>query len=196
MALVLSRDDVQRCLSMAEAIDMMRVAFGAIYAGRAAMPQRLAVDLSQRGVALFMPSLLEADEQQILGLKAVSVVPQNLARGLPLTYASVLLLDAQTGRTLAIMEGRWLTAMRTGAASGLATDLLARRDASVLALFGAGGQAPAQVLAVHTVRPLSEVRVFNRSDEHYRQLVAELQGLLGPGCPPLRRAGSAAEALR
>jgi ornithine cyclodeaminase len=102
----------------------------------------------------------------------------------------VLLLDATTGRTLAIMEGNWLTAMRTGAVSGLATDLLARQDADVLALFGAGTQAVTQVLAIHTVRPLREVRVVNRSDEHYSQLVAKLQTMLH-----IRRATSSGEAL-
>jgi ornithine cyclodeaminase len=123
------------------------------------------------------------------------VVPANPAHGLPLIHASVLLLDATTGKTLAMMEGGWLTALRTGAVSGLATDLLARRDAAVLALFGAGAQALTQALAMHTVRPLREIRVFNRSEEHYRNLVAHLHELLGEDCPPVRRAASAHDAL-
>jgi alanine dehydrogenase len=95
----------------------------------------------------------------------------------------------------AILEGGWLTAMHTGAVSGLATSLLARQNADVLALFGAGAQVPMQVLAIHTVRPLREVRVVNRNDEHYRQLVASLHTLLGPTCPTIHRAASAREAL-
>ncbi|QBD78030.1 ornithine cyclodeaminase family protein [Ktedonosporobacter rubrisoli] len=195
MALILSRTDVQRCFTMTEAIEAMRVAFSALQQRNAQMPQRSSVALPEQGVALCMPSLLHLSEQQSLGLKVVTIVPRNLTQGLPLIYASVLLLDALTGKTLAILEGGWLTAMRTGAAAGLATDLLARRDADVLALFGAGGQAPTQVMAIHAVRPLREVRVFNRSKEHYQNLVSTLQILLGSDCPVLRHVGSAREAL-
>ncbi len=195
MALILSRADVQRCLNMTEAIAAMRVAFSTLYTGDLQVPQRSMVDLAEQGVVLLMPSLLQTTEQYAFGLKVITVMPQNPLRGMPRSYASVLLLDATTGRTLAILEGGWLTAMRTGAVSGLATDLLARRDADVLALFGAGAQAPMQVLAIHTVRPLQEVRVVNRNDERYRTLVGSLQQLLGAACPPVRRAGSAGEAL-
>jgi ornithine cyclodeaminase/alanine dehydrogenase-like protein (mu-crystallin family) len=195
MARILSRADVQRCLTMSEAIDAMRVAFHALNTGQAQVPQRLAVNLSAEGVALLMPSLLQTSEQYAFGLKVITVMPHNPSQNMPRSYASVLLLDASTGKTLAILEGGWLTAMRTGAVSGLATDLLARADANILALFGAGAQAPTQVLAIHTVRPLREVRVVNHSDEHYSQLVATLQKVLGSACPPVHRATSAHEAL-
>lgn len=196
MALILSRADVQRCLTMPDAIDAMRIAFGALHTGQAQMPQRLAVKLPEQGTALLMPSLLQTTQNQAFSLKVITVMPRNQLRGLPSLYASVLLLDAETGKTLAIVEGGWLTAMRTGAVSGLATELLARRDANVLALFGAGAQAPTQLLAIQTVRPLQEVRVVNRNDDHYRQFVATVQSLLGSNCPPIRRAASASEALR
>ncbi|HLJ32313.1 MAG TPA: hypothetical protein VKU38_01615, partial [Ktedonobacteraceae bacterium] len=195
MARILSRFDIQRCLTMTEAIDAMQLAFSALRTGQAKMPQRAAVDLPEQGTMLLMPSLLTTLEQQTFGLKLVAVVPRNPARGLPLIYASVLLVDAETGKTLAILEGSWLTAMRTGAVSGLATDLLARPDADILALFGAGTQAPLQVLAIHTVRPLREIRVVNRRIEHFEQLVITLRNLLGADCPPVRRANSAKEAL-
>ncbi len=196
MALILSRSDIQRCLTMPEAIEAMRLAFAALDAGQAQMPQRLAVGLPEQGTALLMPSLLQTTEQEAFSLKVITVMPRNSLRGLPSLYASVLLLDATTGRTQAILEGGWLTAMRTGAVSGLATGLLARRDADVLALFGAGAQAPTQLLAIDAVRPLREVRVVNRSTEHYQQLVATVQSLLGAACPPIYRAASAAEALK
>ena len=197
MALILSRSDVQRCLNMLDAIEAMRVAFGALQAGKAQMPQRLAVGLPEQGTALLMPSLLQTIAVEAFSLKIVTgVMPRNPLRGLPVISASVLLLDAITGKTQAILEGGWLTAMRTGAVSGLATDLLARRDADVLALFGAGAQAPTQLLAIHTVRPLREVRVVNHNDEHYQQLVATVQSLLGSDCPSIHRAASPAEALK
>lgn len=195
MALILSRADVQRCLDMVDAIAAMRLAFGALSTHHAQAPHRLAVDLPAKSVALLMPSLLDTNHQHIFGLKVVTVNPQNLQRDLPRIFASILLLDATTGKTIAIMEGGWLTAMRTGAASGLATEMLARKDADALALFGAGAQAPTQVLAIHTVRPLREVRVVNRNDTHYHDLVQSLQALLGPACPPIIRATSSKEAL-
>jgi ornithine cyclodeaminase/alanine dehydrogenase-like protein (mu-crystallin family) len=195
MALILSRADIQQCITMSEAIVAMHRAFAALSAGQAAMPQRLAVDLAGQGAVLLMPSLLHTSDRHTFGLKLITVMPGNPARHLPRSYASILLLDASTGQTLTILEGGWLTAMRTGAVAGLATDLLARQDARVLALFGAGAQAPAQVVAVHTVRPLREVRVVNRSDDHYHTLVATLQTWLGEHCPTIRRVYSSSEAL-
>lgn len=195
MALILSRHDLQRCLDMRAAIEAMRGAFRALHAGQVRMPQRSVVELSAQGQALLMPSRLDAPGQAAFGLKLITLVADNDQRGLPRSFATVLLLDAASGRTLAIMEGRWLTAMRTGAVAGLATELLARPDADVLALFGAGAQAPMQVRAVHTVRPLREVRVVNRSDEHYAQLVSELNEVLGKDCPRLVRAVDAHQAL-
>lgn len=195
MARILSRVDLQRCLTMPAAIAAMRVAFRALAAQQVQMPPRLAVPLPEQGVTLLMPSLLQTSTKDALSLKIITVAPRNPFRGLPLSYASVLLLDPFSGRTLAVMEGGWLTAMRTGAVAGLATDLFARRDADVLALFGAGAQAVTQVLAIHTVRPLREVRVVNRNEEHYHHLVAQLQALLGPSCPAIRRAASAHDAL-
>src|SRR5215469_13597462 len=195
MALILSRVDVQRCLDMAEAIAAMRVAFGALHNGQAQVQQRVVLDLPEQSAVLLMPSLLQTIEQQAFGLKVITFMPQNPSRGMPRLYASVLLLDAITGRTLAVLEGGWLTAMRTGAVSGLATELLSRQDANVLALFGAGAQAPLQVLGIHTVRPLREVRVVNRDDGHYQSLVWSLRQLLGDAGPVVRRVGSAGEAL-
>ena len=195
MARILSRADIQHCLTMTDAIAAMRQAFTAFQTSRATMPNRSAIPLPEQATMLLMPSTLETAEQHMFGLKLVSVVPGNPPRGLPLIHASVLIVDAVTGKTLAIMEGGWLTALRTGAVSGMATDLLARRDADVLALFGAGAQAPMQAWAIHTVRPLREIRVVNRSEEHYQQLVATLQHLLGANCPSIRRVSSATDAL-
>lgn len=185
MALILSRADAQQCLTMRDAIDAMKVAFGALNDGRAQVPHRAAVSLAEQGVALVMPSLIQTSQEHAFGLKVVTVMPRNPQRGLSRIYATVLLLDDTTGRALAIMEGGWLTAMRTGAASGLATELLARQDADILTVFGAGAQAPMQIVAVHTARPLREVRVVNRDTAHYHALVEMVQQMLGDDCPPL-----------
>lgn len=195
MALILSLTDVQHCLDMPAAIEAMRTAFLALHAGQAQMPQRSSVALSTNNLALLMPSLLQTPTQASFGLKLVTVVPENPQRALPSITATIMLLDATTGQTLAIVAGTWLTAMRTGAVSGLATSLLARPEADVLALFGAGAQAPMQVWAIHTVRPLREVRVVTRDKAHYTQLVHILQQQFGSACPPLYYAENAHEAL-
>ena len=195
MALILSRADAQRCLTMRNAIDAMKVAFSALSSGQAQAPQRAAVPLAEQGVALLMPSLIQTLDEHAFGLKVVTVMPRNPPRGLARIYASVLLLDDTTGRVLAVIEGGWLTAMRTGAACGLATELLAREDAHTLALFGAGAQAPMQLAAVHSARPLREVRVVNRDMEHYQSLLATVQTMLGADCPPICHVSSAREAL-
>lgn len=186
MTLILSRADAQQCLTMRDAIDAMKVAFRALSNGQAQAPQRAAVSLAEQGVALLMPSLIQTLEAHAFGLKVVTVIPRNPLRGLSRIYATVLLLDDTTGRTLAIIEGGWLTAMRTGAACGLATDLLARPDADTLTIFGAGAQAPMQIIAAHTVRPLREVRVVNRDEARYHALVEMVRSMLGADCPPIR----------
>jgi ornithine cyclodeaminase/alanine dehydrogenase-like protein (mu-crystallin family) len=195
MALILSRTDLQRCLDMPAAIEAMRVAFRALHAGQVQVPQRVSVELAEHSLALLMPSLLQTPARPAFGLKLITLADANPARGLPRSFATVLVLDATSGQTLAIVEGGWLTAVRTGAVSGLATELLARKDADVLALFGAGTQARTQVWAIHTARPLREVRVVNRDDQHYAQLLHTLHQLLGDSCPPIVRAASAREAL-
>jgi ornithine cyclodeaminase len=135
-----------------------------------------------------MPSLLQTPEHPALSVKLLTALSDNASRGLPRNQATVILIDATTGQTRAILEGSWLTAVRTGAVSGLATELLA--------LFGAGAQAPTQVWALHTARPLREVRVVNRSAEHYQRLKSTLHQLLGDACPPISRATTASEALK
>jgi ornithine cyclodeaminase/alanine dehydrogenase-like protein (mu-crystallin family) len=195
MVRILSRSDVRRCINMTEAIAAMRTAFTMLQTAQAQMPPRQAVALQEQGITLIMPSLIQTNEQQVFAIKLISVIPNNPIRHLPRSYATIMLLDAVTGRTLALLEGGWLTAVRTGAISGLATDLLARKDARILTVFGAGVQAPMQVVAIHTVRPLDEVRVVNRNDEHYQALVAVVQEMLGEACPPVIRAHTTREAL-
>jgi ornithine cyclodeaminase/alanine dehydrogenase-like protein (mu-crystallin family) len=159
---------------MPAAIDAMRLAFAALSDGKVTVPLRLGLE-TEHGVTLFMPAYLTVDGSA--GAKVVSVNPGNTARGLPAIHATVLLLDAETGRVVALMDGTWLTALRTGAVGGLAADLLARPDARTVAVFGAGVQARTQLEAVRCVRPIEEVRVVSRTGGSADRLVAELGGL-------------------
>ena len=170
---VLTGEEVRSAIDMKQAIAAMREAFGQLSAGRARVPVRLR--LESRGVTLFMPAYLEKTGD--LGAKIVSLFADNPQRGLPVISGVVLVLDSETGMPRALMDGAYLTALRTGAASGLATDLLARQDASVVAIFGVGGQGPAQIEAVRAVRPIQEVRVVSRSHESAARFAAQLSGV-------------------
>ncbi len=170
---ILSSLDIGRCLEMSEAIDAMRDAFGQLSSGEAEVPPRLTLSTPD-GVSLFMPGYLPG--QGDLAAKIVSVYGGNRARGLPVVSAVVILLDSTTGMPMAVMDGTSLTALRTGAATGLATDLLALPEADVVALFGAGVQARTQLEAVRAVRPVRRIRVLSKSGESAAKLVEELEG--------------------
>ncbi len=176
---VLSGADVRTAVDMPAAIESMRDAFAALSAGKATVPVRLPLEL-EKGVSLFMPAHLH--DSGAAGAKVVSVHPGNAERGLPVIHAAVLVLDAETGRVVALMDGTWLTALRTGAVGGLAADLLARSDATTVALFGAGVQARTQLEAVRCVRPVADVRVVSATGASAEALVAELR----EGPDPLR----------
>jgi ornithine cyclodeaminase len=112
-------------------------------------------------------------------VKLVTVMPGNAARGLPTVQALVVWLDAVTGRPLALLDGTTVTAMRTGAASGVATRLLARTDAATLAILGVGGQAEWQVRAVLAARPIRRVLVFARSPDARAEFAARMSAETG-----------------
>ena len=170
---------------MAAAIEAMRRGFAAFSAGRAVVPLRQSI-AGDGGVTLVMPARLEDD----VGAKLVSVFEGNRDAGLPVVSGAFLLLDGRTGLPRAVLEAGALTAIRTGAASGLATDLLARPAAGVLAVFGAGVQARTQVEAVRAVRPVREVRVIALDADHAAGFAAELEGV------DARAVADPAEALR
>ncbi len=169
---VLTADDVRAALPMPDAIEAMRVAFAELARGQAQSPQRLHITTEQ-GTALFMPAYLP--QSQALAQKIVSVFPQNPKRGLPTIHGLVIVLDPETGAPLALLEGATLTAIRTAAATGLATDLLARPESQVLAIIGAGGQAYDQVRAVLAVREIREVRVASKRGQSAQALAQRLR---------------------
>ena len=155
---ILTGSDIRFAISMKEAIGAVREGFIALSAGHARAPLRGVMETSD-GVMLTMPAHIKGDPVNVV--KVVSVCPENVRLSLPTIHAVVLITDTQTGSPLALLEGATLTALRTGAASGLATDLLARPNASLLGIVGAGAQARTQVEAVCAVRPISEIRIFS-----------------------------------
>jgi ornithine cyclodeaminase len=170
---ILSSEDVSRALPMAKAIDLMRDAFIGLSSGRASVPARTLLRVEQTGCrTLVMPGHL--DDGAAMGLKVVSIQDRNPARGIPTIHGLMLVLDPDTGRPIALLEAERLTAIRTGAACGLATKLLATADASVLAIFGAGRQAMTQLEAVSNVRPIERVYSFTRSIETAERFAATM----------------------
>ena len=157
----LSAADVRRALPMKEAIEVMKAAFRELSEKKAIVPIRTHVRVPEhKGDVLFMPAYSSAAGR--FSLKVITLYENNAALDLPFIQALVMLLDAETGSPLAVMEGTALTAIRSGAASGAATDLLARKEASTAAIFGAGPQAHAQLEAVCAVRPIRKARVFDK----------------------------------
>jgi ornithine cyclodeaminase len=158
---------------MAEAIELMKTAFAELSAGRTVSPLRTVIPMPEREAdALFMPAYVPA--MDALGLKSVNVFRRNPDRGLPVIHAIVSLVDPDTGQPLALMDGTYLTALRTGAVSGAAADLLARPECRVLAAIGAGAQGIMQIAAVCAVRPIERViavDVHEPALERLRQLI-------------------------
>jgi alanine dehydrogenase len=175
MLRVLSAVDVRQALPMAEAIAGMREAFSQLSSSQANVPLRSRIQVpAHNGVTLVMPAYLGQSED--LAVKIVSVFPDNVRRGKPTIYAAVILLDATTGRPLALLEGGSLTAIRTGAGSGLATDLLARPEACVVGVLGSGVQAQTQLEAVCTVRSVTTAYVYSPNRDHAQAFAQRLAG--------------------
>jgi ornithine cyclodeaminase/alanine dehydrogenase-like protein (mu-crystallin family) len=169
---------VRQLLDMTTAIGLMHDVFVQLSEGRATVPVRTTLPVPDHDArALFMPVHLPDTER--VGIKVVSINNGNPSQGLPLIHALVMVLDAQTGRPLALLDGETLTAIRTGAASGLATDLLARKESTVAAIFGAGAQARTQLEAVCAVRPITHAYVFSRSADNAAAFAKEMKTHLG-----------------
>jgi alanine dehydrogenase len=192
---LLSANDVRQALPMSECIGLMKEAFSQLSSGRAHVPLRCPVPVpAHEGVTIFMPAYLEQSGD--LGAKIVSVFPRNLNSGLPTIHAVVIVIDSTTGVPSALIDGTYLTALRTGAASGAATDLLARRDARVAAVFGAGTQGRTQLEAVCTVRPIAQAFVFDKDRRQAEHYVEEMRARGAPIPKEIHAAASPSEALR
>ena len=185
-------EQVRAAAPMPQQLDAVESAYRDVAAGRDRSPIRSRIPMGA-GDLLLMPGLREGGAGA--SVKLVTVMPGNAARGLPTIQAVVAWLDAQSGKPLAILDGPTLTAMRTGAASGVSTRLMARTDARVLALFGVGAQAAWQVRAVLAAREIAEVRVFARTPGNRDAFAASLADELGSGIQ-LVAAATAEDAVR
>ncbi len=165
--LMLSADDVRSVTAMPEAVAAMRTALIELHRGTITAPLRTPVT-TEHGTSFFMP----AGASDAIGIKIVSAFPGNPVHYLPVINGVYVLLDHTTGTPVAVMDATYMTALRTGATAGLAVDVLAAADASILTLFGAGGQAQSLIDAVCAVRSIREIRIVSRGGESARTLAA------------------------
>jgi alanine dehydrogenase len=178
MPLTLSQKALKQLLTMNDVIDVVEQGFREYKTGTCTIPVRMAVGIEDHnGMFLFMPAYVE--RRKAFGTKVVSVFPGNLSRGLSTIQATYMLNDPTTGEFLALMEGGFLTAMRTGAASAVATKHLARKDAHVLGMIGGGGQAFFQAEGICAVRPIQRIVVYDTAVENAIRFVDQTSRSLG-----------------
>jgi ornithine cyclodeaminase/alanine dehydrogenase len=195
MPLLLNRKDVERVLTMKDAIGAVEEGFRQLALGAVTMPQRTVIRVpAHKGLHLAMPAHIGGEGMGSLAVKVVTVFPDNPSlHGLPTTLGTLLLNDPRTGALLAVMDAGYLTAVRTGAASGVATRHLAREDAHSVGIFGAGAMARTQLLAVAEVRPVTSAVVHDPAADLAARFAADMSARLRIPVEPVSDARACAE---
>ncbi|HMR98427.1 MAG TPA: hypothetical protein PKE62_04155 [Anaerolineales bacterium] len=175
--LILNANEVRQALPMKTAIAAMKDAYAALSDGTAVAPLRTRLPIPSRdAISLFMPAYMKKESTEALAVKVVSLYPSNPPRGLAYIQAAVLVFDAETGRAIALLEGSALTAIRTGAGSGAAIDLLAHKDSKVVAIFGAGPQGKTQLEAACSARNIEAAFIYNPTISKAELFAKEMAG--------------------
>ncbi|EPZ54579.1 shikimate / quinate 5-dehydrogenase family protein [[Clostridium] sordellii ATCC 9714] len=192
--LLLSKSDIKKVFTMRDAIEADKEAFKIYTEGKSVVPLRTNIPApKEEGSMLFMPGYIE--DLDCAGVKIVSVFPNNIKKGKPVTPATVLLMDGITGEVSAILDGTYITQLRTGAASGAAIDVLARKDAKKGALIGTGGQAASQLEAMIEARNLEEVYIYDIDLDRTNKFVNQMQEELSNYNTKFKAAKSSDEAI-
>jgi ornithine cyclodeaminase len=173
---LISATTLRELVPMERLLDAVEAAYRDVAAGRDHSPIRQHLELPGGGLLVLMPAVREGGAGA--SVKLITWVPGNPDRGLPTIQGVVTWFDATTGEPAIQLDGPTVTALRTGAASGVATRLLARPDAEVMALIGTGVQAESQVRAVLAARPLREVRVYSRTAGHRAAFAATMSAAM------------------
>ncbi|OGX26314.1 MAG: alanine dehydrogenase [Omnitrophica WOR_2 bacterium RIFCSPHIGHO2_02_FULL_45_21] len=174
--LILTSKDIRRILSIKDTLRIVEDAFRAHGNKKTQMPAKIYIKLHQyNGDLRVMPAFIETTKA--CGMKWVSVYPDNKMKGLPTTMAVIILNDAVTGFPLAIMDGTYITKMRTGAAGGIAAKYLARKDSKIAAMVGCGSQAESQLAALSECFSLELVKVCGQSSRYAEDFIKRMKGL-------------------
>ncbi len=183
----LSETDVRAALSLPELIRAMGSALASFSAGKIVQPVRTALEIGNMAFFAVMPAF--DGGRRVAGAKLVSVVAANTEKGLPTHQALIALFDGENGEPISVMDGRYITEVRTAAVSAVSVRCLARPDADVLAIIGSGVQARSHLEALSIVRQFGDIRAWSRNPEHLRRFATESEGRV-------RVAATAEEALR
>lgn len=171
--LVLNEDKVRELLSLEDLIPAVEKALIDFSAGRIQQPVRSVLPVPKHnGLWALMPAVLD----DVMGAKLVTLYEENSERKIPTHQAVIQLFSSQTGEPLAVMDGRLITELRTAAVSAVATRLLARPDARILAILGSGVQAWSHVKALRMVRSFDEIRVWSRTPQHAQTFARSIGG--------------------
>lgn len=171
---LITTEELKTAISMQEAIDLMAKAYSAFSSGESEVPLRYVTQLAEDWLTLLCkPAYLKEEER--VGIKLLTQRAMQTLPEVPLIQGWMFLLDGRSGSLLSMMDGSWITALRTGAASGMATRLLARKDAQALALFGCGAQGATQLEAVSCVRDLKKVYLFDVDPQKVNQFIEREQ---------------------
>jgi ornithine cyclodeaminase/alanine dehydrogenase-like protein (mu-crystallin family) len=172
--LVLNQEEVERLLDMEGCIAAMEDALAALARGEVHVPLRFVMRPGDEPSLLGLMPAHRAGDTPLYSLKTVAVFPDNPQRGLDAHQGTVTLFDGETGEVRVLMNASAITAIRTAAVSAVATRLLAREDARVLGILGAGVQARSHLEALPLVRNFDAVRIYSRTSEHAKALAAEV----------------------
>jgi ornithine cyclodeaminase/alanine dehydrogenase-like protein (mu-crystallin family) len=171
---LITAGEIKQYYSMKQAIDSMERAFSLLSSGESFVPLRFVSKLpSNEMMMLFKPAYVEKEKR--IAVKFLTQRENGSSPEIPIIQGIVLIIDADTGEILSIMDGEYLTALRTGAASGLATRYFARKDANTLALFGCGAQGRTQMEAVACERDIKKVLVFDKNKDRADLFIREMR---------------------
>ena len=165
---------VRRLLRLDALLAAVRQALIDLSAGRVLQPLRTVMEMPAAQGFLFLKPALTPD---VLATKLITLVPGNAARGLPTLLATIVLMDPATGVTLAVMDGTWITALRTAVVSAIAVDALCPPGPKVVAMLGSGALARSHALALRAVRPVAEIRVWSRDPANVARCAADVGGV-------------------
>jgi ornithine cyclodeaminase/alanine dehydrogenase-like protein (mu-crystallin family) len=174
MTLHISDAEVRRLIALEPLIGAVRAALIDLSAGRVVQPLRTVIEIASEDGLLFVKPVLARD---ILATKLIAQLPRNAGRGLPTMQATIVLMDAITGRTLAVLDATSLSALRTAAVSAVAVDCLSTPEPKVVALLGSGALARTHASALRAVRPVCELRVWSRDPGNVSRCCLEVDGV-------------------
>ena len=192
--LLLSREDIDKVFTMRDAIDGVKTAFELICEKKCEVPLRSIIQVPAYDASILaMPAY--ASSLDAMSIKVISLFPHNIEKGLPSSPAQVMLFDGTTGLVNAMMDGTYVTQLRTGAASGAAFELLAKKDCPIGALIGTGGQAEKQLEAMLVARGPKEVRVYDMDLERAKKFAERMREKLAGHGAGIIAAASSKEAV-